>query len=156
MTIVREMTPEDIAAVYEVEAASFHNPWMKASFEDELRQSQTDYLVAEDEGKIVGYIGIWDVLGEGNITNVAVAPAYRRQGIGRLLIESLLLRHPDLKAVYLEVRESNTAARKLYEAFGFEAYAVRSGYYRNPHEDAVCMRRFSGKNIEGEEQTCSF
>lgn len=151
LTRVREMTVEDIPAVYEVEVRSFHNPWMKASFEDELRQKQTDYLVAEEDGKVIGYIGIWDVLGEGNITNVAVDPDYRRKGVGKLLIETLLSRHPSLENVFLEVRAGNVAAQELYKSFGFEVYAVRKGYYRQPHEDAWCMRKFTENKKKGEE-----
>ena len=100
------------------------------------------FLVAERQGVVAGYIVAHCVADEGEILNLGVAPAHRRQGIGHALVERLLavLGRRGVRGVYLEVRESNTAARRLYEAFGFREVARRARYYRRPVEDAVVLR----------------
>ena len=96
-------------------------------------------------GEMVGYGGISLVADEAEIITVAVAPAFRRQGIARCLMESMLRLAEDARAsVYLEVRESNIPARKLYAALGFSEIGVRKNYYTSPRENAVLMMRAPG------------
>jgi ribosomal-protein-alanine N-acetyltransferase len=100
------------------------------------------------EGPLVGYSVIWVVMDEAELANLAVAPHRRRAGIGRILLESALsdAEAGGARVVYLEVRASNTAALKLYEAHGFLPVGRRSAYYRNPSEDALVLRARIGRN----------
>lgn len=139
--IIRKMTKEDINWVYKIEEESFSMPWSISSFEKELENDLTYYIIAEIDGKIVGYMGMWVVLGEGQVTNIAVAKAYRGKGIGKALLAHILeyAKQTDIKMLFLEVRESNRVARKLYESYGFSPIARRKAYYRQPIEDAIVM-----------------
>lgn len=108
------------------------------------------FLVAEHEGTVLGYLGCQTVLDEGYITNVAVSPERRRQGIGERLLAELLLRaqNAGLAFVTLETRMGNEAAISLYEKAGFIKVGVRRGFYRNPPEDAVLMTvYFNSKEV---------
>ena len=135
------MTKEDINWVYKIEEESFSMPWSISSFEKELENDLTYYIIAEIDGKIVGYMGMWVVLGEGQVTNIAVAKAYRGKGIGKALLAHILeyAKQTGIKMLFLEVRESNRVARKLYESYGFSPIARRKAYYRQPIEDAIVM-----------------
>lgn len=139
--IIRKMTKEDINWVYKIEEESFSMPWSISSFEKELENDLTYYIIAEIDGKIVGYMGMWVVLGEGQVTNIAVAKAYRGKGIGKALLAHILeyAKQTGIKMLFLEVRESNRVARKLYESYGFSPIARRKAYYRQPIEDAIVM-----------------
>ena len=102
------------------------------------------YLVAEQDGKVLGYAGVLVMADEGYITNVAVFPEYRRHGIGAAIIEVFMnfARGNDLAFLTLEVRPSNTAAIALYEGFGFEEVGRRKNYYDLPKEDALILTRY--------------
>lgn len=139
---ILDMTPEHIDDVLIVERLSFRIPWSKASFLDELTKNDLSvYLIARVNGKIAGYIGMWKVLDEGHITNIAVHPEYRRNGIGSTLLEKLieLAVSQSIKRMTLEVRKSNMYARKLYEKYGFFDGGFRKAYYADNNEDAVIM-----------------
>ena len=101
------------------------------------------YVVAEYEEQIVGYVGLWIIIDEGHINNVAVSPQYRRQHIASRLIDKMLrwTESAGVKRHTLEVRAGNQAARALYEKFGFQEAGVRKGYYEDNGEDAVIMWR---------------
>ncbi len=100
------------------------------------------FLVAERRGVVAGYVVAYCAADEGEILNLGVAPAHRRQGIGRALVERVFqeLAGRGVRTVYLEVRASNAAARQLYESLGFGEVARRARYYRRPVEDAVVLR----------------
>lgn len=137
------MTKDDIAEIAEIERQCFSDPWSENAFEDELNNPLAVYLVAHDDGRCTGYCGFWSVAGEGGITNVAVAPEYRRRGTGRALIEKMIDTALELKLslLTLEVRASNTAAQSLYEKYGFEKVGIRPNYYQNPRENAWIMTK---------------
>ncbi len=139
--LIRKMTLEDVQSVYEISAACFSEPWSLESIKQEVSNPVASYFVAEQEGEIVGYSGLWHVLDEGEIINIAVKEQARRQGVGKLLLESLLEEASayQLCVIHLEVRQSNEVAQALYADFGFKTIAVRKNYYHKPLEDAVIM-----------------
>ena len=141
MTIV-PMAERHLAALAEIEKACFHAPWSESMLREELGKGI--FLVAERDGQAVGYVGCQTVLDEGYITNVAVSPDARRQGIARTLIEKLTAeaRAAGLAFVTLEVRVSNAPAIALYEGAGFGRVGVRKNFYTAPTEDAVLMTLF--------------
>ena len=142
--VVRPMILEDLDGVMAVEHDSFGAPWSRASFEDELIKNQlARYLVAVSEGIVAGYAGTWLVINEAHVTNVAVSSVYRRQGIGLLLMESLmkLARDNCMESMTLEVRVSNEAARTLYGRLGFVEAGLRKNYYTETKEDALILWR---------------
>lgn len=141
MTVV-PMAERHLAALAEIEKACFHAPWSESMLREELGKGL--FLVAERDGQAVGYVGCQTVLDEGYITNVAVSPDCRRQGIGRALIAELVsrARAQDLAFVTLEARASNAPAIALYEGAGFGRVGVRKNFYTAPTEDAVLMTLF--------------
>lgn len=138
MTVV-PMEERHLAALVEIEKACFHAPWSADMLREELGKGI--FLVAEQDGAAVGYVGCQTVLDEGYITNVAVSPACRRQGIGRALVGALAshARSQGLTFVTLEARASNAPAIALYESAGFRQVGVRRNFYTAPTEDAVLM-----------------
>ena len=135
------MTTADLDAVMAIEKASFAYPWSPRFFLQELQVDCARSLLAEVNGRIVGYILFWLLADEIDIHNVAVHSEFRRRGIGRLLIEQVVLeaRRRGSTRVTLEVRRSNLAAQKLYESIGFIPTGVRKGYYSDDGEDALAM-----------------
>ena len=131
-----------VKQVAELENICFSRPYSEDMLKDELNDPNTLYLVEVlPSGQVRGYAGLKFILDEGHITNVAVAPEYRRQGIGDALLERLieLSGSLGLKSLMLEVRVSNAGARAMYEKHGFETVGMRPGYYFDPEEDAVLM-----------------
>ena len=136
------MCLSDIPAVLEIDRASFAKPWSEADYRSELsRNVAARYLVAETRGKVVGFAGIWIILDESHITNIAVSPDWRGQGIGSCLTGELLRYVSNLGAAYatLEVRVSNAAAIGMYKKYGFTAVGKRKQYYEDNREDALLM-----------------
>ena len=139
---IRRMTLADLDAVTAIEAATFPTPWSRKSFEEELtRNVAARYLVAEAEGRVIGYAGAWIILDESHITNIAIAEAYRGNGYGRKLTQALLQYLANLGASYatLEVRKSNLRAQNLYVSLGFQPVGLRKRYYEDNREDALLM-----------------
>ncbi|HTD69092.1 MAG TPA: ribosomal protein S18-alanine N-acetyltransferase [Gemmatimonadales bacterium] len=138
---IRPARLADVGDVDAIERAVFSDPWSANDF-TECVTSGVPFLVAERRGVVAGYIIAHSAADEGEILNLGVAAAHRRQGIGRALVERVLqeLAGRGVRTVYLEVRASNAAARQLYESLGFGEVARRSGYYRRPVEDAVVLR----------------
>ena len=119
----------------------FSDPWSTQDFRDCV--SFALFFVAEEWGeRIGGYVVALEAADEGEILNLAVAPAGRRRGLGRALVEAMLdaLRDRGVRQVYLEVRESNASARALYASGGFKEVGRRKAYYRRPVEDAIVLR----------------
>ena len=141
---IRQAQPADAEDIYEIEELCFPDPWSLASIKYELEENERAfYLVAEHSGKVVGYAGLWWILDEGHITNVAVRPGYRNRKIAEGII-GILIEHTMQSGILhhtLEVRRDNEPAINLYEKFGFEVSGVRKGYYKNDGEDALLMWR---------------
>lgn len=140
--IVRPMVMTDVDGVMAVEHDSFLTPWSRSAFEEELAQNRlARYIVAEENGAIVGYAGTWLVINEAHVTNVAVSSQRRREGIGRLLMQNLmeLARENEMESMTLEVRVSNAAARHLYQQLGFVEAGIRKNYYTETKEDALIL-----------------
>lgn len=141
MINIKEMNKEHIEQVYEIEKVCFSIPWSKKAFEDELNKNKMAiYIVALENEKIVGYAGMWHVINEGHITNVAVSPEHRRKGIGESLIKKLIeiAKEKEMIGLTLEVRISNEIAKNLYKKQGFLLDGIRKEYYDNK-EDAYIM-----------------
>lgn len=139
---VRRANGQDAQAIYAISASSFSISWSLAAIADDLDHRDAIYLVAEDEDKVVGFIGMRKVLDEGEITNVAVCEGKRGLGIGAQLVAGLLdaAQRVGIVNVLLEVRESNLPAQKTYEKNGFAVISKRKGYYQQPKEDALIMQ----------------
>ena len=135
------MTSADIDAVIMIERASFQFPWSTRFFLEELQVECARSILAEVEGRIIGYVLFWFASREVDIHNIAVHPDFRRHGVGRLLLEQVVAaaRLQEATRVTLDVRRSNTGARKLYDAFGFKVRGVRKAYYSDNGEDALVM-----------------
>lgn len=142
--IIREMMTADVDAVTCMEAKVFTQPWSKESFLTEVKTPNHIYLVAEDNSKILGYCGLWEVAGEGQITNVCVAPEHRGKHVATQMLEELLRKAKEqmVTAITLEVRVSNESAIHLYEKLGFQEAGTRKEFYTHPIEDAKIMWRY--------------
>lgn len=136
------MALTDLDAVLAIERASFPTPWSRGAFVYELKQNRAARCwVARLTGELVGYLCLWEVGPELHITNLAVHPEWRRQGIARTLLGEVLedARRRRLTLAFLEVRPTNSEARALYERFGFRVIGRRKGYYADTGEDALIM-----------------
>lgn len=140
--MIRPMQIKDISGVYCIEKESFSDPWSYEALAEECHNPSAIYYVAEFEGQIAAYGGVRVVLDVADVTNIAVAKAYRRQGLGRQLFMRLILaaREKGAQTITLEVRKSNEAAKRLYSSYDFKPIAVRKAYYRSPIEDAEIMQ----------------
>lgn len=138
---IRQMCFTDLNELMAIEQASFTVPWTRGMLEDELYNSHAWYRVIEADNKIAGYAGMWKILDEGHITNIAVHTDYRRRGLARSLILDLIdhAKSCAIHALTLEVRVSNTPAVSLYEAMGFTVEGRRKRYYPDNREDALIM-----------------
>ena len=142
--VFRRMVQEDADGVARVEAACMPVPWSRQSFWEEASHTDAYYLLAEDAGKdglIVAYAGCWVLANEGHITNVAVDPAYQGMGLGRRLMNELILRVKELgvDSMTLEVRPSNQVPLNLYTSLGFRSVGQRQKYYAKPVEAGEIM-----------------
>ena len=139
---IRRMTFLDIDGVWAVESQVFNNPWSRSAFVDEMTDNDlAHYLVLEDQGIIAGYAGMWIVVDEAHVTNIALLPDYQRQGLGEKLVRELIKTARERYAVMmtLEVRPSNTVAQSLYSKLGFLPQGIRRAYYSDNQEDALIM-----------------
>ncbi len=139
---IEPMRLRDLDEVRNIERKSFATPWSYGAFLSELVENENaHYLVARCSEDVVGYVGLWVILDEGHITNVAVRPDMRNRGIGHMLltaITALALKHGVWKMT-LEVRKSNSRAQRLYQALGYRPAGVRPRYYVDNNEDAIIM-----------------
>ncbi|MCP8617823.1 ribosomal protein S18-alanine N-acetyltransferase [Salirhabdus salicampi] len=139
---IRHMRWEDIAEVIEIERLSFSSPWTKQAFEKEIANNMyASYYVMEFRGKIVGYCGLWIVIDNAQITNIAILPNYRGKGLGEKLFQYVLVqaRNQGVELLSLEVRVSNVRAQKMYRKFGLQPAGIRKNYYQDNNEDALVM-----------------
>lgn len=139
--MIRRMAPADLEQVADLERQCFAQNWSYGLLEAGLHSAYDWYYVFVQEERILGYCNLRILAGEGEVQRIAVLPRYRRLGVARKMMETMVTcaRDGQVSAVSLEVRQSNLPARNLYESFGFRAEAVRKGYYRNPAEDALIM-----------------
>lgn len=137
------MNESHILPIAELEKRCFSNPWSVNSITSELNNPLSAWVVAMDAEKLVGYVGSQSVLGWADMMNLAVAPEYRRRGIGEELIKQLIshLQKNEVTCLTLEVRASNAPAIALYEKMGFCEVGIRPNYYHNPKEDALILRK---------------
>lgn len=154
---IEPMTVQDLDQVLPIERASFPTPWSRAAFLYELQKNRVARCwVARGEAAVtpvlVGYLCVWEIGPELHITNLAVHPDWRRQGIARLLLGRTLedARQHRLRLAVLEVRPTNLEALKLYERLGFRVIGRRKGYYFDTGEDALVMEaNLAGAQVEG-------
>lgn len=140
MTDAIRMTEEHLDGVAELERLCFGEPWSRDALRLLLGNMAVGYVCVLD-GRVAAYAGMMIVPGEGQVTNVAVHPDFRRLGLGRAVTEALFKvgREKQLEQISLEVREFNAAAIALYRSFGFYEAGRRRRFYRNPTEDAIVM-----------------
>ena len=143
MIEIRPMEEAHVPQIAQLEKLCFSDPWSEASIAEELSNPLAFWLVAMEGEQVAGYIGSQTVMGETDMMNVAVAPDYRRQGVGEKLILTLvdMLKARGSHWLMLEVRQSNDPARALYAKLGFAEVGRRKNYYRNPKEDALILRK---------------
>lgn len=141
--IIRQMQLKDVKAIAELETVCFSDPWSENSIASELNNRLSFWLVAEVDDRVVGYVGSQSVLDGADMMNLAVAPGYRRRGIGDALVNALVshLQQNGVIVLLLEVRASNAPAISLYQNLGFEQVGRRPNYYHHPREDALIMRK---------------
>jgi ribosomal-protein-alanine N-acetyltransferase len=139
---IRPMGVKDVDQIIQIEKQAFPTPWTKRTYMAELLDNdRAYYFVARLHGRVVGYIGMWLIAGEGHITNLAVHPQFRRRGVGWELLRALadFARSRGAESLTLEVRVSNSEAQRLYTKFGFIKSGIRRGYYLDNGEDALIM-----------------
>lgn len=143
MTEIKEAELSSVDAIVGIENSSFTCPWSEKSFNDAISSDKIDVYTIETDGEICGFYCLMIINEEAELLNIAVAASHRRQGLGdKLMTHALsLAKSRGVKAVYLEVRESNTPARRLYEKYGYIALGVRKNYYAYPRENAVIMQK---------------
>ncbi|MBS7344868.1 MAG: ribosomal protein S18-alanine N-acetyltransferase [Caryophanon sp.] len=142
MITYRKMTLADVPAVHDIEVATFPTPWTLDSFYYEMNENQyAHYLVAEEDGQLVGFCGLWNVIDAAQITNVAVIEAMRGRGVGEALMREAmrLSKEAGMDVMSLEVRVTNTVAQNLYRKLGFQDGGLRKNYYADNGEDALVM-----------------
>ncbi|ACJ32589.1 ribosomal protein S18-alanine N-acetyltransferase [Anoxybacillus sp. LAT_35] len=138
----RFMTIQDLDRIVEIEQRSFTLPWSRSSFHQELTNNPyARYIVMEHDGQIIGYCGMWLVMDEAHITNIAVLPEFRGKKLGEALMKQAmaLAREEGAKTMTLEVRVSNIVAQSLYRKLGFLNGGIRKRYYSDNQEDALVM-----------------
>jgi ribosomal-protein-alanine N-acetyltransferase len=152
---IKVVESADLPAVAVIERRAFSDPWSEKSFRDALAHPAIYFAGARDDGgELLGYVVAWFVADEGQIANLAVVPTAWGSGVGRALLDAALREAQVRKAehVYLEVRDSNERARRLYRSRGFEEVGRRRSYYRRPVEDAIVLRcrvEGSGSRVGG-------
>jgi [ribosomal protein S18]-alanine N-acetyltransferase len=141
---IRLMREADIPAVLLVEKDSYEFPWSAGNFHDSIYAGYSAW-VYEIGGEIIGHVVLMTIMDEAHLLNITIAPAWRRQGLGRILLEHAMdaARQKAVRTLFLEVRPSNGPAIAMYEGMGFEAFALRRGYYpaEQGREDALVMRK---------------
>lgn len=138
----RLMTIDDIKDIMTIEKASFAIPWTYEAYYNEVMLNKyAHYIVLEVNHTIIGYCGLWVIIDEAHITNIAIDPQYRGQKLGEALLRQVMLiaLQKGAKTMSLEVRVSNYVAQNLYRKLGFQNGGIRKGYYTDNHEDALIM-----------------
>lgn len=142
MEKVRDMVLGDVDDVLEIEKKCFSIPWTREAFAMEIKKNKLSrYIVVQEDHQVVAYGGMWMILDEAHITNIAVHPEYRGKGYGKRIVKALIdrAREEGIFKITLEVRKSNEAALNLYKKYGFKACGIRPRYYQDNGEDGVIM-----------------
>jgi [ribosomal protein S18]-alanine N-acetyltransferase len=139
---LRPLEARDLPAVLDIERAAFAVPWRERTFRSLFLRDDVDLVAAERDGGLVGYAICWSVADQAELGNIAVAAEARGSGVGRALLDAALaaVRLRGVQECFLEVRESNHGAQRLYRRAGFEVVGRRPRYYTRPLEDALVMR----------------
>ena len=142
--VIAPVREELLPQIAEIERECFSLPWTEGLLRSQLDEERHVFLAASEGRTVLGYVGLAHVLDEGYISNVAVAPAYRRRGVAGALIAELIRRARELRLAFLtlEVREGNAPAVALYAKHRFRVVGRRRGYYEKPREDALLMTLF--------------
>lgn len=132
-----------VEGIAQLEKVCFSDPWSVNSIQSEVNNPLSLWVVAMDGKNVAGYVGSQSVLGWADMMNLAVAPEYRRAGVGERLVNELIdhLKENQVTCLTLEVRVSNAPAINLYTKLGFNEVGRRPGYYHNPREDALILRK---------------
>jgi ribosomal-protein-alanine N-acetyltransferase len=139
------MTLDHLDGVFKVECESFTIPWTKSAFRKELTENQFGiYYVAVEDNAVLGYAGMWHVVTEGHITNIAVSESARKKGVGSALLKKLIAvaQEKEMMGMTLEVNVNNFKAQRLYTKNGFQPEGIRKNYYSDTKEDAVIMWKY--------------
>lgn len=145
--VIRDATLADVDAIVAIERSSFTDPWSDRSFRELVGRDDVVFEVAVtgagDAAEVIGYAMVYLAEADGDLANLATASGARRKGTGRRLLRHVLAsaRARGAHVVFLEVRESNHAARALYESEGFTSVGRRARYYAHPVEDALILRK---------------
>ncbi|HEU4994690.1 MAG TPA: ribosomal protein S18-alanine N-acetyltransferase [Gemmatimonadaceae bacterium] len=143
--VLRPAIAADLPEIAALERVAYGDPWPASAFASLPNNPRVFFTVARQDvrGALVGYVVAWYVLDEGELANLTITPSHRKRGMGGVLLDAVLsdASSRGVAHIYLEVRESNTAARRLYASRGFEEIGRRAGYYRSPVEDALVLRR---------------
>ena len=145
MLIIRDMKYDDCEAVAEIDRNTFSIPFSVEGYRRECDDPKAVTLVAESEGKIIGYANLWNIDGDVTLNNLAVSAGERSNGVGTRLMEEILSRFSDCEFITLEVRRSNEGAIRFYRKFGFRQVGLRKNFYEKPTEDAVLMTLLVGE-----------
>ncbi|TCT18951.1 [SSU ribosomal protein S18P]-alanine acetyltransferase [Melghiribacillus thermohalophilus] len=140
--VIRSMTIHDLDEVMNIEHTCFSSPWDRSAFVNELVENPyAFYYVIENQDRIFGYCGLWIVLDQAQITNIAILPEFRGYKFGETLFSFALqkAREKEAKSLSLEVRISNAVAQRMYRKFGMKPVGIRKNYYQDNQEDAMVM-----------------
>ena len=145
---MRKMTVEDLPRIIELENQLFPSSWSYDDFMYELTENVFSYNFVIEDHRIIGYVGLWIIYEQAQITTLGVDPLCQRQGYGRKMMEEMIAfaKEKGCQVMTLEVRVSNEPAFRLYQSLGFEKVAIRKNYYTDTHEDAYLMQ----KRLEGD------
>ncbi len=140
-TEIVSLEPEHIEQIAALEKICFPDPWTEQMFSDLLSNPLAVYVVALCDGEVIGYAGIYHILSEGQLMNIATHPDHRRCGVAEKMFKELLdyARDNDIEEITLEVRSENENAIAFYKKLGFEQVGLRRNYYSSPHDDALLM-----------------
>lgn len=138
---IREALPTDIPQLFLLESSCFADPWSQKSLRDTLKEDHSFLIIAEENGRICGYLNTTFVLDEMNLNRICVLPQYRRIGVGSAMIGRMFdfARKNGICTIYLEVRESNENAQRVYRHFGFRVVGERANFYQHPTETGLVM-----------------
>lgn len=144
-----KMQEKHVGDIYLIEKICFSNPWTEEGIRSELKNKNARFTVALKDEKVIGYVGMYNVCSCGYITNIAVLPEYRRNGVAKRLLKEIIFlgTNEDMEFISLEVRKSNAAAIGLYKDLGFKNVGVRKNFYTKPIEDAIIMTKFLGSEL---------
>jgi ribosomal-protein-alanine N-acetyltransferase len=144
MIDIQFMNAQHLDEISRIESDTFGTPWTRGDFERELSNKIAIYITALENNHVIGYAGMWHIVNEGHIVNVAVKEENRQQGVGTLLIKGLIdiAIEKEMMGLTLEVRISNIPGQRLYHKFGFKAEGIRRRYYSDTGEDALIMWKY--------------